>query len=352
LKALRQLPTRLRRSFRHKKRGSWAEGGWAVVSAAERKASGLLIANHEKKMVLRNRGGAQQATKSQSKSTENSVEGKPSDETSKWMVFSENPDKAWAEKFFLAYSPVWPALFGAWTTSGLHLHAGDFGNLAVTILFASPNVIVPLLFCPTTNRPFWETYWFKFEVWVGIFTFVASYFFTEYFFDILGMTYHFPHLSWNFDSLLVGSGKQVVPVMMYVHAWYFLITYHACSVVFIRVIRTAPLAREWPTIASFFSVIFAAWLFAWGEIFGTTLEAIKDQFTYKDMDWALSWGAMLYACYFVSSFPIVFPLDEHRGEHWTMWQTVQSALAAAMISFIMLDVSAQFLITEWKNKTF
>eukprot|EP01046_Picozoa_sp_COSAG06_P005575 COSAG06_NODE_250_length_19080_cov_6.483029_15_plen_76_part_00 len=40
------------------------------------------------------------------------------------------------------------------------------------------------------------------------------------------------------------------------------------------------------------------------------MDAIKEQFSYDDMDWALSKGAMCYACYFIASFPMVYWLDE------------------------------------------
>lgn len=266
-----------------------------------------------------------------------------------WRIWSENPDKAWAEKWFLIYSPIWPLLFGAWTISGLHLHAGDAGNMAVTFLFSLPNILVPALFCPSP-LVWYDTYWFKFLVWIWIFSFVASYFFTEYFFDVLGMIYKFPHLSWNFDSVLVGSGTQVVPMMMYVHAWYFFITYHTCSVIFIRMIRTAPVLRDFGVVSTVFSVVFSAWLFAWGEIYGTTLEAIEEQFAYKDMNWALTWGALCYSCYFISSFPMVFNLDETPNERWTLTKTIENSLAASMMAFILLDVVCQFVVTDWKYK--
>ena len=131
----------------------------------------------------------------------------------RWL--SANPDKAWAERFFLYYSAVWPLLFGAWTQSGVHLQFGDVGNLAVTLTIASPNVLVPWAFAPPlygddTGKTLvhWsERYWFKFNVWIAVFVFVASYFWTEYFFDVLRMTYNFPHLEWNLDSVLLGSGQ-------------------------------------------------------------------------------------------------------------------------------------------------
>jgi len=267
------------------------------------------------------------------------------------QVWSENPDKAWAERWFLAYSPVWPALFGMWCMSGWHLLVGDLGNLAVTLLIASPNVVVPALFCPS-KMPWYQTYWFKFSLWIWIFSFMASYFFTEYFFDVLGMVYKFPHLTWNLDAVLLGAGKQVVPVMMYFHAWYFFITYHTCSVIFIRMIRTAPGFRDWPLLANVFSIAFSACLFAGGEIFGTTLEAIKDQFTYQNMDWALTWGTLCYSCYFIASFPMVFPMDETKTTSWSLERTIESSLAASMLAFLLLDIVAQFVITDWKNFKF
>lgn len=134
--------------------------------------------------------------------------------------FSQNQEKAWTEKFFLLYSACWPLLFGGWAASGWHTQVGDVGNLVVTLLIASPNVLVPCFLAPNPQRkPFHHMYWFKFGLWIAIFTFVASYFFTEYFFDCLGMKYNFPHLHWNFDSILLGRGSQTVPIMMYVGLW-------------------------------------------------------------------------------------------------------------------------------------
>lgn len=178
-----------------------------------------------------------------SKSTESSASPKRKRAPSKpkqsvWSIhryLSKNPDKAWAELFFLKYSIVWPVLFGLWAGSGLHLKVGDLGNLLVSIIIASPNFIYPYLYCPTSQpeskatgdadvnnqarnviRPFYDTFWFKYLLWLFIFTFVATYFWSEYFFDVLGMKYAFPHLQWNFDSVLVGTGRQRVPLMMLV----------------------------------------------------------------------------------------------------------------------------------------
>ena len=165
-------------------------------------------------------GGASPRKTSKSPSS-SSKSGRKTPSKSDWfsdeILFSPNPDKAWAEKFFLAYSLVWPVLFGGLAVSGLHLHIADSGNLLASILIAAPNLIVPYYYCPTNDgRPFYELFWFKYMVWLFIFTFVATYFWTEYFFDVLGMKYAFTHLSWNLDSVLVGTDKQRVPLIMLV----------------------------------------------------------------------------------------------------------------------------------------
>jgi len=296
--------------------------------------------------VIRQRKSASSASVRSSSMREDCEKG----DVQRWRVFSSNPDKAWAEKWFLAYSPIWPMLFVGWCMSGLHLQVGDAGNLIVTVLIAAPNVVVPALFAPRNGLRWYEMYWFKFSWWIFLFAFVASYFFTEYFFDVLGMVYDFPHLKWNLDSRLVGSGKQVVPLMMYFHAWYFFITYHSMSIIFIRIIRTAPVMRDSP-FAQTLSVFASSWLFAWGEIFLTTMDTIEDQFTYKNMDWALTYGALCYACYFIPSFPMSYELDETTTS-WSFQKTTESALAAAMIAFVLLDIVAQYFITQWQSMGF
>ena len=82
------------------------------------------------------------------------------------------------------------------------------------------------------------------------------------------------------------------------------------------------------------------------------MDAIKEQFSYDDMNWALSKGALCYSCYFIASFPLVYWLDEpispehpiglarsHRvgrnilrvdDERWSVAKTVENALAAGI----------------------
>ena len=53
----------------------------------------------------------------------------PTDRTPRW--FSENPSKAWGEKFFLAYSPVWMTMMGLVMGLGVTARMGEWGFLAI-----------------------------------------------------------------------------------------------------------------------------------------------------------------------------------------------------------------------------
>lgn len=185
-----------------------------------------------------------------------------------------------------------------------------------------------------------------------MYTFVASYFWSEYFFDCLGMKYAFTHLTWNFDSVLLGKGKQRVPIMMYFHGWYFFVTYHACSIVFMRMIRTGLPDSVPLLLRTIIATFVGAFFFAWAEIKFTTMEAIKDQFEYANMDWALTWGALLYSCYFLASFPLLQRLDEDKDDPpWTLTKTLENALAAGMIGFFWLDFALLFFIpSHWAEQ--
>lgn len=49
------------------------------------------------------------------------------------------------------------------------------------------------------------------------------------------------------------------------------------------------------------------------------MDAIKEQFSYDDMSWALSKGALCYSCYFIASFPLVYWLDEPADSDQLPW---------------------------------
>jgi hypothetical protein len=52
--------------------------------------------------------------------------------------FSENPSKAWGEKFFLLYSPVWMTMMALVMGLGVTARIGEWGFMAIGVAVALP----------------------------------------------------------------------------------------------------------------------------------------------------------------------------------------------------------------------
>ncbi|MEM7136499.1 MAG: hypothetical protein AAF500_07970 [Myxococcota bacterium] len=251
--------------------------------------------------------------------------------------FSENESKAWGEKFFLAYSPMWMIAIGLVMAFGLTHIVGDWGFLAIGLFVAAPLVVVPLLIRDEAalGRRWYETYWFKANLYIAIFNFAANYFGTEYFFDVLGMVYRYPAIDWNLDSWLVGSGEQRVPVVMYLLTQAYFMTYHTTAVVVLRRLRTSRLSlfrAAWPLL-----ILAVAYTWAWIETRAMANPLIEAQFYYENPERMRSHGSLFYALYFVASFPIFYPLDEDRRANWSLTKVAGAACAAGLIMLFLLD---------------
>jgi len=254
--------------------------------------------------------------------------------------FSANPSKAWGEKFFLAYSPVWIIVMGLVMGLGVTNRLGEWGFMAVGVAIALPLVAVPALIRDEKplGRRWFQTYWFKANLYIAIFNFAANYFGTEYFFDVLGMVYNYPMIEINLDSTLVGSGEQRVPLIMYLLTQAYFLTYHTTAVIVLRRIRTSRLpigALLWPVL-----LVVVAYFWAWMETRAMANVWIESQFYYKDMDRMLAYGSLFYSLYFVASFPIFYQLDERREANWSLPITAAAACTASLIMMFLLDFAA------------
>ena len=254
--------------------------------------------------------------------------------------FSENPSKAWGEKLFLAYSPIWMAVMGLVMGLGVTERVGECGFLAIGVAVALPLVAVPALVRDERpiGRHWYRTYWFKANLYIAIFNFAANYFGSEYFFDVLGMVYEYPMIELNLDSALVGSGEQRVPVLMYLLTQAYFLTYHSSAVVVLRRLRTSRLKVGrllWPAF-----VLVVAYAWAWVETKSMANPWIDNQFYYRDMERMLTYGSLFYSLYFVSSFPIFYGVDEEREANWSLPKTAAAACTASMIMLFLLDFAA------------
>jgi len=271
--------------------------------------------------------------------------------TARGYWFSRNPDKAWAEKFFLAYIPVFFAYNALMQQTGW-LDAGNFWHITQNLIMWFPFcVMLPWALRRNSGVPWQQSYWFKLNLYMAVFIFFCTYFHTEYFFDVLGLRYRFNDVSLYFDSVLVGPDEATalaqhkkVPPGMYLNSIAFFIVYHTAAVVLMRRIRS--MTEGWggamKHIAWVVIVAATALFFAWAETYFYITDDAAANVWYVDLERMLKWGSIYYAMYFIVSFPSVFRLDEEQN-NWTLSRTVLEACAVSAISLLLLDLWALIL---------
>jgi len=252
--------------------------------------------------------------------------------TARW--FAENESKAWAEKFFLIYSPIWMGFMGITMAMGWVKVWNDAGFMLQACVVALPLFLYPLFF-RKESTPLTDTYWFKANLYIFVFNFFGNYAGSEYFFDVLGMVYNYPAIQWNLDTALIGSGEQKVPLIMYFLTQAYFITYHTSAVVVLRRIKTSALPFMWLLFPIMIFVIGYFW--AWMETKAMANPMIAEQFYYKDNARMLAYGSVMYAFYFLASFPIFYFLDEDKKRKWSLLMVVAAGLSASMLTFYLLD---------------
>lgn len=255
--------------------------------------------------------------------------------------FSENPDKAWVEKFFLIYSPVWMAAMAITMIAGVDKTWGNTALLIHGLVIALPVLVIPwLLASRYTDRPWHQSYWLKANLYLFVFGFFGNYFGSEYFFDVLGMVYIYPNTTTNLDAALLGSGEQRVPLIMYAYTHVYFMTYHATANIALRKLNSLVPAR-WLFFPLFVFLIGYAW--AWMETKAMANPMMVESFYYQKMDLMLKYGSAIYATYFIASFPIWYFLDETKGKSWSLLQVAAAGLSASMLTFYLLDLAAHWV---------
>ena len=269
--------------------------------------------------------------------------------------FSPNPDKAWAEKFFLGFIPVW-LVFNMVVQAMGWLDTGNFWNITQNLLMWLPYcVLLPWWLRRESGITWQQSYWFKFNLFIFVWTFWATYFHTEYFFEVLGLRYRFPEVTLYLDSALLGpdeatalAAAQKVPPSMYLNATAFFIVYHASAVVVMRRIRAfttglSPVARAlaWAAIVGL-TAVFWAWMETW--LYFKAAANNMANVWYVDLDRMLAWGSWFYALYFVVSFPMVYRLDEQAdAPRWPLSRVVIEASAVGMFTLFLIDLATHAL---------
>lgn len=77
----------------------------------------------------------------------------------------------------------------------------EVGYMAICLAAALPCVLLPPLLSGSVEKgkPLAQQYWVKANVWIAIFSFIGNYFWTHYFYELLGAEYTFP--SWQLNKV-------------------------------------------------------------------------------------------------------------------------------------------------------
>ncbi|ESQ43572.1 hypothetical protein EUTSA_v10014300mg [Eutrema salsugineum] len=254
------------------------------------------------------------------------------DSRSLWLA--ENPSKRWGELFFLFYTPFWLTLsLGIVVPYKLYETFTELEYLLLALVSAVPAFVIPMLLIGKADRSLcWkDRYWVKANLWIIIFSYVGNYFWTHYFFQVLGASYTFP--SWKMNN---------VP-----HTTFFLthvcfLFYHVASNMTLRRLRHSiadlPDSLRW--------CFEAAWILALS-YFIAYLETVAianfPYYEFVDRSAMYRVGCLFYAIYFIVSFPMFFRMEEKSSDEWDLSRVAVDALGAAMLVTIILDLWRLFL---------
>jgi len=220
--------------------------------------------------------------------------------------------KQFTEKFILFYTPVWIGIVIVVMATHAFARWGDAGHMALGLGLALPLWIAPR-FAPDGGRYFW-----RFNLWIGLFSLLQVYFGSALFFDVLHMEYHFP-VTWILNR---------TPLFLYPMTIAYFSTYYVVMMLAWRFISTRAPSLRWPAL------LVIGYLVAFAETGGMANEWLHGYFAYRDKWFVLLWGSACYGTIFVLSLPFVFRLEEDA--RWT--RVVGEVLAVNMASLCAYEV--------------
>ena len=250
-----------------------------------------------------------------------------------WLPTPNNANKRQFEVFALAYSVFWISCFAVVIVCEMWRWFGEWEYLCLCLGLDLPLLLQPLLFPLPAERclPILQRYSFKANLWIAVFAFVGSYWYTHYFYSVLEARYTFPSHRLN-----------DVPIALYFAAHFYFVTYHTLSNMILRKIETR-FSMGWKRSLLFWAAVFG---FSYFTAFMETLTISSfPYYSFRDRDMAYTVGSAFYGIYFIVSFPAFYRMDEvvsSRSPPYSTYQVMMDACGSSMIVLCLLDFGRLF----------
>lgn len=251
-----------------------------------------------------------------------------------WLPSTNDLAKRQFEVWALRYSVFWMGTFAVVIASQMYSWFDEWHYLYLCVGLDLPLLLQPLLapLPAESTLPPLMRYSLKANVWIAIFAFIGSYWYTHYFYVVLDAQYTMPAHRLN-----------DVPIALYFAAHFYFVSYHTFSNMLLRKIETTYLPGR-ARSALYWAVVLAfSYFTAYMETL--TISSFPD-YSFKDRDMVYKLGSAYYALYFVVSFPVFYRVDERvssRRPLHSMYQVVLEAFGASMMVLCLLDFCRLFV---------
>lgn len=244
-----------------------------------------------------------------------------------WLATS--PGKRWTEVFFLWWSVVWISAIAIIIATQMFEWFEEWEYFGVGVAFCLPCFLLPFLFPgqgePST--PLMRRFWVKANVWIAILSFIGNYFWTHYFYNLLGASYTFK--AWRLND---------VPFALYLITHAYFCTYHTGTTIVLRRFWTSEFYYNRGAFGRRLSSVLAIAALAYFTAFMETLTISGfPYYTFKNKDYMYKVGSVCYGLYFIVTFPMYYRLGESPSQGWDLERVAVDSLAACMLVTLLLD---------------
>ncbi|MBK7976798.1 MAG: hypothetical protein IPK07_27230 [Deltaproteobacteria bacterium] len=244
-------------------------------------------------------------------------------------LFAAHPGKRAAERFFLAYTPVWGVLAASVMLTGVANRWGDVELLAFALLLSAGTAAGAYVFAPAEEKakPLRERYATKILVWLAIYSFLANTFGTSFFYEAL-------HAHYGFDTRFNLNG---VPVFLTFMTITYFATYSVLACMGWRFVRdrVMPRSRVKGCALAFAVPVVIAGV----ESLLNANPWMKTLYCFDHPAMALTFGTVAYGTWLALAMPFWVTLDERPGDDSSM----RKVIAGSLLATALLIADAEFL---------